>query len=150
MTWFWNPCLQEPEKERWEICQDNWFWGGGSSHSHGIGQCFSGHVLLATFWWATFWWATFWVCKVCRQIWGKEQLHLLGKLRSNLLQLATIQGSEKETTWKMLRRSSLCFESIKVAFDLRLWHKFCYSVKIANIFAMAPGRRINRNGVNCL
>ena len=32
----------------------------------------------------------------------QEKLHLLGKLRSNLLRLATIQGLEKETTWKML------------------------------------------------
>ena len=49
MTWFWNPCLQEPETERHELFQENRFWeggrGGGDKPFSG-GQHFAGHGFI--------------------------------------------------------------------------------------------------------
>ena len=137
MTWFWSPCLREPETERYKLCQDNRVWGRG-------GKPFS----RTKFWWAWF-----------RQHSGGQHFGLsecAGRCEArenNCIYWASwgpiywnwqpfLEKDHMEDSAQAIskfcgqRETGKCFQKHKSGL---LWnkvagHKFCYFTKIANTF----------------
>ena len=114
MTWFWNPCLQEPETERHELFQENRFWEGGEGGG------------VKPFSWATFRWTWFYCWKHSGgQHFGFAKSAGRSEARNNCIYWAgqapiysdwqPSQGSAKK---RPHGKFSLSFENIKVAFGL--------------------------------
>ena len=147
MTWFWSPCLREPETERYKLCQDNRVWGRGASHSrgksfggHGLGNILVGNILD------------------CQSVQADvRQGRTTASTGQAEVQFTGIGNHFwKKTTWKILHRPYLSFaakgrqanlfKNIKVVFCGTKWldTNFVISRKLQILFAIAP-RRINRN-----